>query len=78
MWRLKANVPDFTVVDGPFANRTYRAGERYDAVPVGEEWKFDRVQEEQQQNEVPQRRGRWNSQAKDEEAKDEGEGGKGE
>jgi len=33
MYQLKPNVPDFEVVDGPFAGRKYKAGETYKDVP---------------------------------------------
>ncbi len=41
MYRLKKNVADFTVVDGPFAGRTFRAGKTYAEIPPGEKHKFE-------------------------------------
>ncbi len=43
MYKLKPNVPDFEVVDGPFAGRKYKAGETYNEVPKEEAHKFDNV-----------------------------------
>lgn len=40
MYKLKPNVPDFEVVDGPFAGRKYTAGETYKEVPENENHKF--------------------------------------
>ena len=40
MYKLKPNVPDFEVVDGPFAGRKYKAGEIYQEIPVTEKDKF--------------------------------------
>ena len=40
MYELKPNVPDFEVVDGPFAGRKYKAGETYKEVPKEEAHKF--------------------------------------
>ncbi len=40
MYKLKPNVPDFEIVDGPFAGRKYKAGETYKEVPPGEKNKF--------------------------------------
>lgn len=40
MYTLKQNVPDFEVVDGPFAGRKYKAGETYKEVPENEKHKF--------------------------------------
>ncbi len=44
MYRLKKNVPDFTVVDGPFAGRNFRAGEIYAEIPPQEKHKFEAVE----------------------------------
>ena len=41
MYRLKRNVADFVVVDGPFAKRTFRAGKIYAEIPPGEKHKFE-------------------------------------
>lgn len=41
MYRLKKNVADFTVVDGPFAGRTFRAGKVYAEIPPQEKHKFE-------------------------------------
>ena len=43
MYRLKKNVADFVVVDGPFARRTYRAGKVYAEIPPQEKHKFEDV-----------------------------------
>lgn len=40
MHKLKPNVPDFEVVDGPFSGRKYKAGEAYNEVPENEKHKF--------------------------------------
>jgi len=41
MHHLKKNVADFTVVDGPFAGRTFRAGKPYAEIPPREKHKFE-------------------------------------
>lgn len=41
MYRLKKNVADFVVTDGPLAGRNYRAGGIYTEVPPGEKHKFE-------------------------------------
>lgn len=43
MYRLKKNVADFTVVDGPFERRSYKTGEVYDEkdIPPQEKHKFE-------------------------------------
>lgn len=43
MYRLKKGVADFTVVDGPFERRSYKAGEVYDEkdIPPQEKHKFE-------------------------------------
>lgn len=43
MYRLKPNGPDFTVVDGKFANKTFRAGAVYAEVPPEYMERFDEV-----------------------------------
>lgn len=43
MYKLKNNVPDFTVVDGPFEGRSYKAGETYSEIPPQEKHKFESV-----------------------------------
>ena len=42
-YRLKPNVENFEVVDGPFADRRYVSGEIYTEIPPGEESKFDAI-----------------------------------
>jgi len=51
MYRLKPNVPDFTVVDGKFAGRTFRAGELYAEVPPEEIRRFEKDPEEAEKRE---------------------------
>lgn len=41
MYKLKPNVPDFEVVDGPLAGRKYKAGQVYAEIPAKESHKFD-------------------------------------
>ncbi len=43
MYELKPNLPDFEVVDGPFAGRKYKAGEAYKEVPEEEKHKFNDI-----------------------------------
>jgi len=43
MYKLKPNVPDFTVVDGKFEGRTYKAGETYPEIPPQEKQKFESI-----------------------------------
>ena len=43
MYRLKSNVADFHVVDGPFAGRNFVAGQTYPEIPPGEERRFEAV-----------------------------------
>jgi hypothetical protein len=45
MYQLKPNFPDFTVVDGPFAGRSYQLGKTYQDIPPQEAHKFDEVAE---------------------------------
>lgn len=47
MYKLKPNVPDFEVVDGPFAGRKYKAGNVYQEVPKEEIAKFIPIEEGQ-------------------------------
>ena len=42
-YKLKPNVPDFTVVDGTFEGRSYKAGETYDEIPPQEKNKFESI-----------------------------------
>jgi len=46
-YKLKKNVENFDVVDGPFAGREYRRGKVYDEkdIPPGEKRKFEPVPE---------------------------------
>lgn len=41
MYKLKPNVPDFEVVDGPMAGRKYEEGRVYAEIPAEERHKFD-------------------------------------
>lgn len=41
MYKLKANFPDFEVMDGPYAGRKYRAGQVYTEIPADERHKFE-------------------------------------
>ena len=43
MFKLKSNVPDFDVVDGPFAGRKYEAQETYAEVPPEYQSKFEEI-----------------------------------
>ncbi|MBP7528334.1 MAG: hypothetical protein KA801_10430 [Syntrophorhabdaceae bacterium] len=43
-FRLKQNVPDIEIVDGPFAGRTFKAGEVYAEIPPAELARFDMVE----------------------------------
>lgn len=47
-YRLKANSPNFTMVDGPFARRAYSKGETYQEIPPGEADKFEEIISEDQ------------------------------
>jgi hypothetical protein len=40
MYKLKPNVAEFEMVDGPFTGRKYRHGEQYREVPPQYEGKF--------------------------------------
>ncbi len=40
-YTLKTNRPEFTVVDGPFANRTFRHGTVYAEIPPEERKAFE-------------------------------------
>lgn len=46
MYKLKPNVPDFEMVDGPFAGRKYKAGQSYNEVPLECDSRFVLVDEE--------------------------------
>lgn len=41
--KLKANVENFEVVDGPFAGRRFKRGKIYTTVPNNEKHKFEEV-----------------------------------
>lgn len=45
-YRLKKGVADFTVVDGPFERKSYKAGEVYDEkdIPPQEKHKFELIE----------------------------------
>lgn len=59
MYRLKPGCESFTVVDGPFAGRTYRPGIVYDAIPQTETAKFDRLAPETEAPDVDLPKRRW-------------------
>lgn len=42
-YRLKPNVENFEVVDGPFAQRKFISGEIYAEIPPNEAGKFDEI-----------------------------------
>lgn len=44
-YRLKENVPDIEIVDGPFAGRTFKAGTVYSEIPSTEAARFDTLGE---------------------------------
>ncbi len=43
-YKLKANVPDIEIVDGPFARRTFRAGTTYAEIPPELQDRFEAVE----------------------------------
>ncbi|MEN6623604.1 MAG: hypothetical protein ABFD50_18920 [Smithella sp.] len=45
MYRLKPNIPNFRVTDGPYAGRLYEAGKQYqeEDIPPQETHKFEPV-----------------------------------
>lgn len=43
-FRLKRNVPDIEIVDGPFARRKFRAGETYTEIPPELQDRFETVE----------------------------------
>ena len=43
-YRLKENVPDIEIVDGPFAGRIFKAGEIYTEIPPAEAARFDTIE----------------------------------
>ena len=45
-YRLKQNVENFEVVDGPFAGRGYVSGETYAEIPSAEAARFEKIREE--------------------------------
>ncbi len=45
-YKLKSNVPNIEIVDGPFAGRKFVAGEIYAEIPANEKAKFDEVRTE--------------------------------
>ena len=48
-YKLKPNVPDIEIADGPFAGRKFVAGEIYKEIPTGEEKKFEPVPQAQEE-----------------------------
>ncbi len=43
-FRLKQNEPDIEIVDGPFAGRTFKAGEIYAEIPPAEAARFAAIE----------------------------------
>lgn len=43
MYQLKQGIQSFTVVDGPFAGRTYAPGRTYAEIPPHEAGKFEKM-----------------------------------
>ena len=41
MWKLKPNQPQFEMVDGPMAGRSYRHGKEYTEIPESEGHRFE-------------------------------------
>lgn len=46
MYQLKAGSESFTVVDGPYAGKTYKPGQAYADVPPQEMRRFQKIKEE--------------------------------
>lgn len=44
-YKLKNNVAEFDVVDGPLAGRNFRRGVLYDEIPSNEAGKFETISE---------------------------------
>ncbi len=44
-YRLKANQPEFEMVDGPFARKGYKRNRVYEKVPPEHEDRFERIDE---------------------------------
>jgi hypothetical protein len=42
-YKLKLQYESFTVVDGPFAGKTFDHATEYEAIPPGEAKKFERI-----------------------------------
>ena len=53
MYKLKKNVADFDVVDGPFAGRKFRAGAAYAEVPPEHISKFEPARKNSAASEMP-------------------------
>ena len=51
-FKLKQKYEVFTVVDGPFAGRTYRHEQVYNEVPPQEKYKFDQIEVEESKKEM--------------------------
>ncbi len=45
-YRLKKNVENFDVVDGPLTGRKFRAGMVYDEIPPQDAGKFEEIKDE--------------------------------
>jgi hypothetical protein len=52
-FRLKRNVPDIEVVDGPFARRKFSAGETYTEIPPELRDRFEAVESTEDQGSSP-------------------------
>jgi len=46
MYQLKPGSESFTVVDGPFAKKTYKPGQAYAEIPPQEKKRFQEIKEE--------------------------------
>jgi hypothetical protein len=46
MHRLRANQPDFTVMEGAFENKAYRRGQAYAEIPPEHADRFEEIEEE--------------------------------
>lgn len=45
MYRLKKGIEAFTVVEGPFAGRSFAPGSSYDEIPTGMAGRFIQIKE---------------------------------
>ena len=51
-YRLKENVENFTVTDGPLAGRKFEQGRLYDDIPPDEAHRFDGIPQLEETTEV--------------------------